>query len=579
MQNERARPSPLYMEPLKSLPIVLISLFIVVAAVDVLLAMQPRLLQTLRAYWSAPAAGGTTSSALTAASLIVGGVALSATILAAFIRGVRSAPYLCITPVWVCACMVAIARVETPLPLPVATPVFVAISALLFVSSGVLFESASRSSNLIGTAASLLPLTLLSIGYAFNADAQANFGGDSMLMLFVLALAGAGAPAIAVACRANGARVLGGQFAVPDSTGAQIVALLERARLGEERAVQAERQLAAGGALQPEAASGNGPLLTLDDEELALTRPREMNGWFGWAAAAVVLVMTIAWYAFGYAPLRRELANAERANATQAEEYATALAGLRADYERKRTDLEQQLAAAAQPGQATAAQPAPFAPAPKAPRAVAVPSEAASDADAEDDVSDASAEREARAQARRDARIAKREQAAAERADRAAEHEANLAAAKEVRDTERQARVAELEQRAAERQAKAAERAEARAREREAKASEREAKASEREAKAAERDEARANEREAKASERDEARASEREAKTGEKVERSAAAAATAALEAEAYGADTAASKASKRPTEKAAPAPAAAPQKSAADVDDESSDDPLEGL
>jgi hypothetical protein len=47
------------------------------------------------------------------------------------------------------------------------------------------------------------------------------------------------------------------------------------------------------------------------------------------------------------------------------------------------------------------------------------------------------------------------------------------------------------------------------------------------------------------------------------------------------YGADPAASKPSKRPTEKVAPAPApaAAPKKSAADVDDESSDDPLEGL
>jgi len=539
MQTERARPYPLYVEPLKSLPIVLISLFIVVAAVDALLALQPGLLQSLRAYWSTPPAGGTTSSALTAASLIVGGVAFSATVLAGFIRGVRSAPYLCITPVWVCACMLAIARVQTPLPLPVPTSAFVAISALLFVGSGVLFESTSRLSNLIGTAASLLPLTLLSIGYAFNADAQASFNGDSMLMLFVLALAGAGAPAIAVACRANGARVLGGQSTVPEAAGAQIVALLERARVSEERAARAELQLAAGGALQPHAA--NAPRLALDDEELALTKPRGGSAWFGWAAAAVVLALTVAWYAFGYAPLRGELANAEQASATQAEEHAAALARLRADFERKRTDLEQQLAAAAP----AVAVPATAAPAPKAPRAVAVPQDSASDA-ADDDVSDASAERDARAQARREARLAKREQALAARAERVAEHEANAAAAKEAREAARQARVAEHEQKVAERQARAAEKAETRA-----------------------------SEREAKASERAEARASEREAKTGEKVERSAAAAATAALEAQAYGADT--GKSSKRSTEKAAPA--AAPQKSAADVDNESSDDPLEGL
>jgi len=410
----------------------------------------------------------------------------------------------------------------------------------LFVGSGVLFESTSRLSNLIGTGASLLPLTLLSIGYAFNSDAQASFNGDSMLMLFVLALAGSGAPAIAVACRANGTRVLGGQSVVPEAAGAQMVALLERARLSEERAARAEHQLAAGGSLQP-----NAPRLALDDEELALTQPRGGSGWFGWAAAAVVLAIMVAWYAFGYAPLRGELANAEQASAKQAEEHAAALASLRRDFERKRTDLEQQLAAAAQPA---AAQPAIAAPSPKAsPRAVAVPQDVASDA-ARDDVSDASAEREARAQARRDARVAKREQAAAARAERTAEHDANLAAAKEEREAARQARAAEHEQKVAERHARVTERAEARA-----------------------------SEREAKATERAEPKTTERaDPKTGEKVERSAAAAATAALEAQAYGADT--SKSSKRAAEKPAPVPAA-PKKSAADVDDESSNDPLEGL
>jgi colicin import membrane protein len=544
METERARPMPLYMEPLRNLPIVLISLFIVVAGVDALLALQPGILQSLRAYFSAPASGGTTSSALAAAAMIVGGVALSATTLAVFIRGVRTAPYLCITPVWVCACMLAIARLHTPLPLPVPTSAFVAISALLFVSSGVLFESTSRVSNLIGTAASLLPLTLLSIGYAFNSDAQASFGSDSFLMLFVLALAAAGAPAIAVACRANGARVLGGQASHAD-TSLQVVELLERARLSEERAEHAERQLMASGSIPPVVLSG--PRLALDDDELALSRSGGSNGWIGWAAAGVVLVATIGWYMIGVAPLRGELATAEQVNAKQVQEHTAALASMRADFERKRTDLEQQLSAAAQPTTPSSEpQPPATSPAPKTPRTIAIPDDSSDDADDADDVSASREERAAKALARKEARIARKEQAAAERAEKSAERQANLAAAKEVRAQEHEARSAERAEKAAERHAKSAERAEARA------------------ASRAERSESRGS------SDAD-------DEKADEKVERSAAAAATAALEAETYGADSSKSKRAEKT--KAAPAAAPAPQKSAADVDDESSDDPLEGL
>jgi len=143
METERATSSPLYLEQLRSLPVVLVSLFVVVAGVDVLLAVSPGLMLTLREYWATPTAGGSTASALTAAATIVGGVALATLTLGGFIRGVRSAPYLCLTPIWVCACMLAIARVQTPLPLPVPTSAFVAVSALLFVGSGVLFESTS----------------------------------------------------------------------------------------------------------------------------------------------------------------------------------------------------------------------------------------------------------------------------------------------------------------------------------------------------------------------------------------------------------------------------------------------------
>jgi hypothetical protein len=558
METDRAPHTPFYLEQLRSLPVILVSLFVVVAGVDVLLALAPGLLVTLREWWATPSSGSTTSSALAAATTIVGGVALAAVALAAFIRGVRSAPYLCITPVWVCACMLAIARVQTPLPLPVPTSAFVAISALLFVGSGVLFESTSRLSNLIGTAASILPLTLLSIGYAFNTTAQASFGGDSLLMLFVLALAAAGAPAIAIACRANGARVLGGPAAALDPV--QVAELLERLRETEERAAHAERQLMTSAPVM----AGAAPRLALGDDELALARSSGGASWIGWAAAAVVFVIAGAGYALGYAPLKSELETAQ-ANAKQAEDSATKLMVLQRDSQRKQHELEQRLAtaAAAAPAQPDAQPPAANSPAPKGSHAVALARESDSSDDA-DDASDASAEREAR----RQARLAKREAAQAEREEKAAERAANREAAKKAREEERAAKAEEREkeraeraaahdEKVAERKARAAEKAEARAAEREQRAAER-----------AEKAEARAAAREARAAERGD----KAEDKTDEKVERSAASAATAALEQEAYGSNRA--KASK--PEKAPPKPAA---KSEADVENDSSDDPLEGL
>jgi hypothetical protein len=437
-------------EPLRALPVVLISLFVVVGAVDILIALQPSIMQSLRTALQGPPNAGGTSSTLATAALIVGGVALAATTLTVFIRGVRSAPYLCITPVWVCACMLAIARLQIQLPLPVPTAAFVAVSALLFVGSGVLFETTSRMSNLIGTALSLLPLTLLSIGYALTTNTHATFDADAMLMLFVLTLAAAGAPAIAIACRANGAKVFGGSMPATEAMSAQLVELLERARMSEERAVRAERQLMSGG-LQLAAASG--PRLTVDDDELALMRPRATQSWHGWAAAAVLLAVALGGYAFAYAPLKGEITSLLQSNHRQTEQHAAALATLRTDFARQRTELEQKFAAATEPPAATP-EPSAAEPPAKAPKALAIPRTESQDSEASDSApSEASADREAR----RAARIARHEEAKAERAARAEERRAHYAEARESRAAEREAARAEREQHAADRSAARAE--------------------------------------------------------------------------------------------------------------------------
>ena len=172
MQSERVKSLPPLLEPLRSLPLVLTCLFVAVAAVDAVLALQPGLLSALRSHWQqALPAGVSPWATLSAAAVIVGGVSLAATLLAGFIRGVRAAPYLCLAPLWVGSCMLVIGRLPFLLPLPVPPPMFIASCALLFVGGGVLFERRAPLWNALGALLCLLPPALLALGYALVPEA------------------------------------------------------------------------------------------------------------------------------------------------------------------------------------------------------------------------------------------------------------------------------------------------------------------------------------------------------------------------------------------------------------------------
>ncbi len=350
MQTDRAKPVP-FIESLKGLPVMLVSLFVVVGAVDLLLVIQPSVLASLRGDWQSSMPSGSGWATLLAASVIVGAIALAATTLTWFVRGVRAAPYLCLAPLWVGLCMLVIGRMQIELPLPLPTPAFVAICALVFVGSGVLFESRSQTNNAAGAALSALPILLLVLGYMLS---SVRFDGSAMLLLFVLAVAAAGAPVIAFAVRSSGAKLSGGPSAAADEdVSEQLVELLERARQSEERAVRAERLLQS----EPEMRGmmAVAPRLAPDEDELAMMRPRVGQGRAGWIAAGVVAAIAIGSYVFGVAPVSAKLAEQEQLNAMLRQKHSDELATLRASADREKRSLELQLSAAEQARQDPAA--------------------------------------------------------------------------------------------------------------------------------------------------------------------------------------------------------------------------------
>jgi hypothetical protein len=353
MQSARMRPLPLALEPLRVLPLVLISLLVVVAAVDVLLVLQPALILSLRNGWQhALSTGGipTTWASLVAAGVAVAGIAVAAAVLSTFIRGVQAAPYVILAPLLVGCCTLVIGRMQLDLPVPVSPPVFAAIGTLLLIGGGSLFRSSSFLANCAGALLAAAPLALLSAGYfgiqGSHAAALHPFDRTAQMFAFVLAFASVGAPLLAIACRRL--RSAAGNWAEgADELGGQIVELRERAEASEARAAESERRLSQ---------HGGRPMLHLATDEDAVAMMRPTSGpWLRWAGWICLAVCLTGAYAVGYAPLQRRLNTQIRLNKAQVEQQAQALTALRSRFDQQRRALEQQLAAAQDPGSAAAA--------------------------------------------------------------------------------------------------------------------------------------------------------------------------------------------------------------------------------
>jgi hypothetical protein len=346
--------------------LVLVSLLVVVAAVDLLLVLQPALILSLRNGWQhALPAGGlpATWTSLLAAGVAVAGISIAAAVLSTFIRGVQAAPYAILAPVLVGCCTLVIGRMQVDLPLPVSPALFAAIGTLLLVGGGNLFRSGSFRANCAGTLLVATPLALLSAGYfsiqGGHAAAQHPFDRTAQMFTFVLALASIGAPLLAIACRRL-RRAPGDWAEGADELGGQLVELLERAEASEARAREAEHRLAQRG--------GRGTLqLATDDDALAMMRPASAP-WLRWAGWLCFAVFLTGAYVAGYAPLQKRLNTQIRLHKALIEQQAQALSALRSRFDQERRALEQQLAAAQSPGSAAPAAEGPAA-APLAPSA------------------------------------------------------------------------------------------------------------------------------------------------------------------------------------------------------------------
>jgi hypothetical protein len=230
----------------RMIPAMLGALLVVLLAVDALLAYEPAILKDLSSSWRslvtmqpvlAPSANAM------AATLAIASVVLASAVLLVFARATAGAAHLSLTPSWVAFCMLVVAAIRTPLPLPVSTPWFAALCALLFVGAGMLLRLGSWAGTISGWCSIALPFVLVTDSYVRAPSTGTTFGRDAGELLLWLGLSALGVVLIAYA-RPRG-QSAGDE--VEGLEGVDVVQTLfeqvERAERSEARVAELERQL------------------------------------------------------------------------------------------------------------------------------------------------------------------------------------------------------------------------------------------------------------------------------------------------------------------------------------------------
>lgn len=330
--TERIRPVALASESVRNLPVVLISLFIAVAGVDILLVTQPAFVSSLRDGWQGWMQGGVVApwATVLGAAASVACVAVAAAVLTVVVRGIVEQPYLWLASALVAGCSFAIIRMNVEVPLRLPTPVFACMSAVLLVGGGAFVQGRSVMFSVTGIFLLAVPLALLAIGYTqgqTSSGAAYSLDQNARLLLGTLSIASAGTLVIAIAARKL--RALGGSAALGTPSAEQLAELIERARAGELRAAEAEYRLHL---VRDEERA---PQLD-DDFELLRSRGAGLRRFAWWTLAA--FVVGGAAYAFfaGYLPLQHQLASQQKINHTLTERHAAAIAKLRAEVNSER---------------------------------------------------------------------------------------------------------------------------------------------------------------------------------------------------------------------------------------------------
>ena len=229
----------------RTLPMLLATLLAAVLSVDMLLTLQPAILDQLsgaleRVITIRPMPAPVTT--VLAASLSVAGVVISAALLLLFSRAALVAPHATVAPAWVALWTLCIVRVPAALPLPMSLPTFTALSALLFVGASAALCSGTRIGTLIGWMLLVSPLGLLGGSLANAAQGGSPLGRDELLVIGGLLLSAIGVGLLPLLRKPNAS-----PNSIEGLEGVNVVdelfTQLERAERSEARCAELERQL------------------------------------------------------------------------------------------------------------------------------------------------------------------------------------------------------------------------------------------------------------------------------------------------------------------------------------------------
>ena len=229
----------------RTLPTLLAALLAAVVSVDMLLTLQPAVLDELSRSWLRVLSVRPMSAPITtvlAASVAVASIVVAAALLLLFSRAALIAPHATIAPAWVALWTLCVVRIPAQLPLPMSLPMFTALSALLFVGASAALCSGTRIGTVVGWMLLVSPLGLLAGSFASASRSIFPLSRDTMLVIggLVLSAVGVALSAFLRKPAANPRQIEGLEgMDVVDELFSQI----ERAERSEARCAELERQL------------------------------------------------------------------------------------------------------------------------------------------------------------------------------------------------------------------------------------------------------------------------------------------------------------------------------------------------
>jgi hypothetical protein len=237
----------------RTLPTLLAALLAAVVSVDMLLTLQPAVLDELSRSWLRVLAVRPMPAPITtvlAASVAVASIVVAAALLLFFSRAALIAPHATIAPAWVALWTLCVVRIPASLPLPMSLPMFIALSALLFVGASAALCSGTRIGTVVGWMLLVSPLGLLAGSFAHASRSSYPLNRDALLVVGGLVLSAVGVALLAFLRKpAATPRHIEGLEGVDVVD--ELFTQVERAERSEARCAELERQLSMYKSLQP----------------------------------------------------------------------------------------------------------------------------------------------------------------------------------------------------------------------------------------------------------------------------------------------------------------------------------------